>query len=206
MPDTPTRPVRFLTNFRDAAGVASRVETHLSEGLRDSRHPFHWPSLATVGVDGTPASRVVVLRGFDPALHTLSVHTDSRSAKVTELAANPRATLLFYDHGAQFQARAAVTVAIHHMDAVAEAGWANQRDSSRANYAEPHPPGVEMAPDAPVEPAPPVAVGDRDKFAQFIVLVCRIESMDLVELHPAGHRRARLSWDATGPRLVRVGA
>ena len=206
MSDTPTRPVRFLADFRDAAGVAARVEAHLSDGLRDSRHPFHRPSLATLGVDGTPAARVVVLRGFDAAKHTCTVHTDSRSAKVTELAANPRATLLFYDHPAQFQVRAVVTVTTHHLDEVAEAEWADQRDSSRANYAEPHPPGVEIDADAPVEPAPPVAVGDRAKFAQFAVLVCQIESMDLVELHPAGHRRARLSWGATGPKLVRVGA
>ena len=206
MPDSPTRPVRFLTDFRDAAGVAGRVEAHLSEGLRDSRHPFHWPSLATVGAGGTPASRVVVLRGFDAANHTLTVHTDSRSAKVTELTANPRATLLFYDHSAQFQVRAVVTVALHCMDELAEAEWRSQRDSGRANYAEPHPPGVELDADAPVEPAPPVAADDRAKFAQFTVLVCEIEAMDLLELHPAGHRRARLSWGPAGPTLVRVGA
>ncbi len=69
----------------------------LAEGARDGRSPFRTPALATLGRDGAPQLRTVVLRGFDPAARSLSIHTDRRSAKVAELAADPRAALHVYD-------------------------------------------------------------------------------------------------------------
>ena len=51
-------------------------------------------TLATADMDGRPAARIVLLKGFDES--GLLWYTDSRSDKGTQLAQNPQAALLFY--------------------------------------------------------------------------------------------------------------
>jgi pyridoxamine 5'-phosphate oxidase len=51
-------------------------------------------TLATADADGRPAARVVLLKGFDAAGFVFYTNYDSR--KGSELAANPRAALLFF--------------------------------------------------------------------------------------------------------------
>lgn len=51
-------------------------------------------TLATVGEDGTPTARIVLLKGLDP--RGLTFFTDYRSRKGKELDAHPRASLLFF--------------------------------------------------------------------------------------------------------------
>ena len=51
-------------------------------------------SLATVGPDGTPAVRMVLLKGFDPAGFVF--YTNHQSRKGEHLLAHPKAALLFH--------------------------------------------------------------------------------------------------------------
>ena len=51
-------------------------------------------ALATVGVDGQPSLRMVLLKGFDA--DGFVFYTNSESRKSLELTANPRAALLFW--------------------------------------------------------------------------------------------------------------
>jgi pyridoxamine 5'-phosphate oxidase len=51
-------------------------------------------ALATVGRDGTPAARMVIMRGFDR--RGFVFYTDCESPKGRELEASPRAALVFY--------------------------------------------------------------------------------------------------------------
>lgn len=51
-------------------------------------------TLATVGEDGRPAARTVLLKGFDD--NGFVFYTNTTSRKGRELAANPRAALCFY--------------------------------------------------------------------------------------------------------------
>jgi pyridoxamine 5'-phosphate oxidase len=51
-------------------------------------------ALATVGPDGRPSLRMVLLKGFDAAGFVFYTNLESR--KAAELAANPRAALLFW--------------------------------------------------------------------------------------------------------------
>ena len=51
-------------------------------------------SLATVGKDGTPSVRIVLLKGMSP--QGLTFFTDFRSRKGMDLDAHPRAALLFF--------------------------------------------------------------------------------------------------------------
>jgi pyridoxamine 5'-phosphate oxidase len=59
--------------------------SRLTGGVRDRRSPFHTPAIATIGLDGRPRMRTVVLRGADAGQGVLRFHTDLRGGKVAEI-------------------------------------------------------------------------------------------------------------------------
>lgn len=72
--------------------------------LEDARTDAKQPNpnamvLATVGADGQPSARVVLCKEIDAASASVVFHTNYDSRKGRELAANPRAALVFHwDH------------------------------------------------------------------------------------------------------------
>ena len=72
--------------------------------------------LATVGADGVPAARTVLLKGFDDA--GLRFFTSLGSAKAADLAANPVAALVFPWHAMSRQVRVVGAVEALDRDAV----------------------------------------------------------------------------------------
>ena len=60
-------------------------------------------TLATVSADGQPSARMVLLKGVDARGFTFFTNYDSRKGE--ELAANPRASLLFYWRSVERQVR-----------------------------------------------------------------------------------------------------
>ena len=182
MTETPTTPDRAL----DGAVAL------LARGVADRRHAFRTPTLATRGLDGAPSLRTVVLRGFDAAAWTLRFHTDRRSAKAAELAAEPRAMLHGYDPATQVQLRLAGRVSLHHDDALADSAWAAMPARSWLDYAAALRPGARVA-------EPPAAARDAASArANFLAAVMQVESIDWLLLAPHGHRRARFDRDAAG--------
>lgn len=174
------------------AAVLAMALDALARGAADRDSPFHTPTLATAGLDGAPALRTVVLRGFEPATRSLSIHTDRRSPKFAALAADPRAALHGYDAATRLQLRLAGRATLHLDDAIADAAWAASRKTSRMTYATEWAPGTAL----PAPPAAPEdALGGRRNFA---ALVLRVDSLDWLLLDPAGHCRARFDWAADG--------
>ncbi|MBY0335496.1 MAG: pyridoxamine 5'-phosphate oxidase family protein [Acetobacteraceae bacterium] len=164
----------------------------LARGVADRRSPFHTPALATIGADGAPEARTLVLRGFDPATRTVRLHTDVRAPKWAQLAADPRCALHLYDPGAQVQIRLRCVATRHDADAVAEAAWTASRSFSRLCYA------VEPGPATPV-PAPAAAPREEaNGRAHFGALVLRFDALEWLWLAHGGHRRARFAWGADG--------
>ncbi|MGG5808115.1 pyridoxamine 5'-phosphate oxidase family protein [Falsiroseomonas sp. CW058] len=182
-----------MRTLPDALAEAFR---HLARGVTDRRHPFHTPTLATIGTDGAPRARTLVLRGFDAAARTLRLHTDLRSGKAAELAADPRCALHLYDAAGGVQIRLAGRATLHRDDAVADAAWAGSRVMSRAVYAVEPGPGTPIA--APL-PAPSDAGAGRTRFA---VITVRFDSLDWLELAATGHRRARFDWTTGAPEAT----
>jgi hypothetical protein len=160
----------------------------LARGVADRRSAFHTPTLATIGTDGAPEARTVVLRGFEAASRTLRMHTDGRSAKAAELARDARCALHLYDAGAQLQLRLSGRAALHAEDTVAEQGWAGSRDFSRMCYA------IEPAPGTPIAAPPPAPRDAAAGRAAFCVILLRFDRLEWLELAAGGHRRARFTW------------
>ena len=69
-------------------------ETWFREALKSEPNDANAMTLSTVDADGMPDSRMVLLKGADAGGFTF--FTNTQSAKGTELAANPKAALLFH--------------------------------------------------------------------------------------------------------------
>lgn len=176
----------------DLAGSLAHAWAMLVRGAADRRHAFHTPTVATIGRDGAPRVRTVVLRGADPAARTLRFHTDARSAKAAELAADPRIAIHAYDAGAKLQLRLEGIAALHRDDGVADAAWAATRPFSRACYRLATAPGTPA--DDPLTALAEDGAGEeagRDAFVAVTVAVARLE---MLHLAATGHRRSAFAW------------
>ncbi len=91
--------------------------------------------VATVGPDGAPSQRTVLLKSFDE--HGFVFHTNYDSRKGHELAGNPRVSLLFYWAELERQVRIGGTAA-HTAPDESDAYWATRpRGSQLGSMASP---------------------------------------------------------------------
>ena len=184
----------FLADFTDANGTYEKASLWLHDGVSSSNHPFRLLTVATIGVDDLPNARLVVLRNFVQSTRTLEFHTDIRSPKVAQLHRNPHVCLLFYDPVVRFQLRIAATVQLYNNDDIAHHTWRTMSETSRSTYIVGVGPGGLLKGNVPAE-KPSFQAGDEAAaLANFVVVRCEFHEMDLLELHPEGHRRALLQW------------
>lgn len=162
----------------------------LVEGAADPASPFHTPTLANIGADGTPAVRTVVLRGFENATRWLEMHTDTRSAKFKDFSKNSAAAMHVWDAGRRVQLRVGGHVHLHVGDQVAKAAWTRLRAPSRATYS------VEPGPGTPIAaPHDTHVTGEESAFSVFCVMRMRVDSLEWLHLEHGSHARARFRWD-----------
>ena len=161
---------------------------HFTQGATDPGSPWRNLALGTVGLDGTPQIRTVVLRRF--AGLVLDVHTDTRSAKYLELRANQAATLHGWDAASAIQLRACGQARLHVDDTVASEAWATLRPQTRATYR------VQPGPGTPLAAADAVLPDATDAQARAVFCVIRLEvrALDWLHLAKDGNRRARFHW------------
>ena len=163
----------------------------LAEGADDPGSPWRNPALATVGPGQEPRVRTVVLRRFDPVARHLELHTDARSAKHTELLANPAAELHGWDAARRVQLRVAGTVGLHRDDAVAQAAWDRLRPASRDTYRVEPGPGTRLT-----TPDEASQAGEEAARSVFCVMRLAITQLEWLHLGQGSHRRARFTWAA----------
>lgn len=165
----------------------------LTRGAADRRSPCHTPVLATIGLDGRPRARIVVLRGFSPDSLEARVHTDARSDKIAEIERDPRVALGFYDPLAGMQIRLEGLARLHRGDSLAKAAWNNSQAMSRRCYAVEPGPGTRLrAAGDFVLPADDEAAGAGE--ANFTALVVGVERLEWLHLAASGHRRALFTF------------
>ena len=175
----------FYNDLDSAYAEAWRL---LDDGVTNAKAPFHLPAVATIGRDGDPRVRTVVLRAADSAGPWLQFHTDRRSPKVAEIQAQPRVALHFYDRAAKVQLRVRARAQVHAEDTVARAAWDKTRAFSRVCYRIDPGPGTPLeAPDGYAEPEPDdPEVG----FETFRVVRAHVAEIEWLYLAGKGHRRA----------------
>lgn len=179
--------------YDDAEKSLAEAWRLIEEGVGNRRSPFHTPVVATCGLDGSPQSRIVVLRDCDRHARTLRFHSDRRCQKVAQLGRDARASMLFFDPVAKIQLRVLGAASIHHDDAVSSAAWSNTRSFSRICYR------VQPGPGTPIEaPSDPEFQdggedddGGRDMFCAVMLSIHAIEWLFLAH---QGNRRLMFDW------------
>lgn len=161
------------------AGLWDAAWAMLERGATDRTAPARFLGLASVGQDGGAEARLVVLRDLSRAARTLTMYTDSASAKVAELRADPRATLLAWDPAQALQVRLRVNV---NARPGASSDWNALPDPMRAAYGGTPPPGTPIAApeDWQARPDP----------ARFTILTADLRQMEILHLGVDQHRRA----------------
>jgi hypothetical protein len=178
----------------DLRAVLAGIWDRLERGVTDRRSAFHAPTLATLGLDGRPRARTVVLRGTERADRTLRFHCDARSDKFAELDAEPRVALHAYDAASKFHVRAEGVATLHRADTVADRAWNASRPASRVGY------GTEPAPGSVIERGDAYALPADDEAvaagrANFAAVVVKVRTFEYLHLAFAGHRRARFRFE-----------
>jgi len=184
--------------FDSLEEIRADCARRLARAARDRKSPMHTPVIVTADVD----ARVMVLRAFDPASHTLRLHTDIRAPKVQAIAANPRVAAVFYDREAKIQIRARGQAWIETSGPVADAAWAASTNFARRCYLG-EGPGVAspvatsgLPPEfEDVVPDEAQLVSARENFA---VLLITVESLDWLYLAHTGHLRAQFTRASEG--------
>lgn len=162
-------------------GFHDQAWKRLARGVADRRAAARHPTLATVGLNGGAEARTVVLRAADRTDGMLELHTDRDSEKVAELHANPAASLHIWDLRVRMQIRLRVLIRCHQ-GALATERWQQVPSVSRWAY------GGNPAPGGLIHrPTDYRADTDVDRF---MLLLCTVQSMELLHLAEDGHRRA----------------
>jgi len=174
-------------------GVLDGLWSRIGNAMDGRWGPWALPALVTVADDGSPRARVLALRAVDPLARRFVFHTDARSDKLRDVAAEARVALLFFDRDAAVQVRFDGTCDVHHADPVAAAAWRDVSGLRRAACA------VEAEPGSPLDAAQPYATlaaasGDDAGFTNFAVLTIDVDAIDWLWLGPQDMRRARFAW------------
>jgi pyridoxamine 5'-phosphate oxidase len=183
--------------YNDLTQSLTHAWALLARGTADRRSAFHTPSIASIGLDGAPTQRTMILRKADSQARTLRFHTDIRSAKIAESQQNPRVSILGYSVSDKIQLRLSGVAHIEKHSELADNVWANMRDQSRVGYAQQDMPGKAI--DAPDMTVPPIELRADEPLAEiarehFCLFIVEINCIDWVYLNVSGNRRAQFSW------------
>ena len=175
----------------DLAALKVRIWDELRHAVDDRSHPWRTPVLATRDGDGADA-RTVVLRDANEAARSLVFYADARSGKVAQIAQYPVATLVCWSSALGWQLRLRCKLEVSTDGLAVSSRWAKLQNSRSAqDY---------LSPLAPGEPLREIAREERGSREHFAMVNAQVESLDWLELHPDGHRRAL--FDAAGGRWV----
>lgn len=149
----------------------------------DVTHPFRFLTLSTSGEDGRIHSRMLVLREVT-AENTLIVYTDSRSAKVSHIASNSEAGILFWDPKRKVQLSLNVTI----KEIKDEESLKRYRDKVNGKARESY--TTIYAPGTPVDhPDEGRSFHEFEENNYFAVLACSIYRITALELGREKHLR-----------------
>jgi hypothetical protein len=160
--------------------IEDAVWRELSAAPNDQQHPWRTLVLATADAQHADA-RLVVLRHTDTAKRRLTFFTDARAAKVRQIEAQPVGNLVAWSPALGWQLRLRAHLEVHRDGLAVSSHWARLKLSPAA-----HDYLSALAPGSVLDNA----LGARGERAHFALIVARVLSIDWLELHPEGQRRA----------------
>lgn len=184
------------------ADIDASAWTELEAASVRPESGFRYLNLCSVDSENKPQARMVVLRRVDVAMRVLEFHTDVRSPKWLELAANPHVTILGYCAQTRLQFRLQGRVELHAAGSeLANVAWERLPAWTRRTYAG-GPPGDERAFEVIDTIAPLESANDTDGKVHFGVVTFQAEALDWFQLRRQDNRRARFTYDEVGSLSV----
>lgn len=192
-----------MKRYSDLNELVNHIWDVLEIGAQAPAHPYHTPTLGTVGTNG-PSLRTVILRQVAPQERSLIFHSDSRARKIKEIQNNSRITWLFWSPDSNEQLRLMGEASLHFDDELANSVWQSSHPKSLKIYMKPIAPGTEI--DDPQSGLPEgvesAKLSNHDEVEEgrkyFAVVRTRIDEIDFVHLHKDGNYRAHFKWGQQG--------
>ncbi|MAN61705.1 MAG: pyridoxamine 5'-phosphate oxidase [Parvibaculum sp.] len=193
--------------YEDLNSVQTTWREMLLGAVSERTHPFKKPVLTTIGLNGGPKARIIILRDLDLEGRSIRLHTDARSDKVAEIGKNPNVMLAFYDPAQEIQIQVSGDATVHRHDTYADAAWRGAAPSSRRAYLAEWEPGTPLSGPASGLPADVEGkIPSEERLEQgrsnFAAIRMVFEQVDWLFLSPTGNRRARFvvksnNWTGT---------
>ena len=120
--------------------ILKELKEELQKGAHDHGHPFHYFTMATMGVDKFARLRLLGLRNVSEDLQ-MTFFTDKRSKKVLHIKENNRVSLLFYDPIKLVQLRIEGIARINTNQYEIKKSWEEVGTESRKDYISKEAPG-----------------------------------------------------------------
>ena len=177
-----------LPCYDDLDATLREAWGRLVRGVKDRRSGFHTLVLASLGEDGAPEARTLVLRKVDPVARSVRFHSDWRSRKIASLKRQPRVAVHGYCAASKMQLRLSGVALLHDPQTqVAQEAFARSQEKSQLCYAQAQAPGLELT--------APSDVGQMDGGAEnFSVIEIAVDRLEWLYLNAQGHRRALFTW------------
>lgn len=175
--------------------ILDEVWAMLARGLTDRSAASRLPTLVTVGANGEPSARTIVLRDCRREDRRLVFFADARSEKIREIEARPTVALHLHEPASSTQLRLSGVARVHRAsagDPIALAAWEGTPEGARSVYRTVQPPttAVDDHGDIALDPT----MGAR----HFAVLALEIIRIEYLRLTDEPHQRARFEWDGAG--------
>lgn len=169
----------------------------LGRAAGDPQSGFRYVTLCSIDLIQRPQARTVVLREVNPKERLLDFHTDIRSAKWEELAANPHASVLGYCPHTRCQLRLTGEVTLFGSDQeLTSTAWESLPSWTRTTY-QGGPPGDEAALGTSEGPEPDTR-DESDGKQVFGVIRFKATCLDWFQLQRQNNRRALFDYNKAG--------
>tara|TARA_Y100000590_G_scaffold83493_1_gene93085 strand:+ start:267 stop:869 length:603 start_codon:yes stop_codon:yes gene_type:complete len=183
-------------NIHDLENIYNRENDYIIDGIKDSKNPYHFFTLATLN-NITPQSRTIVLRDYDVNSKTISFNADYRSPKIKQLLKNKECAVLFYDNSRKIQIRFDCLATIFYNDTKSKQAWDKTQLQSRKCYMGVYTPSIvldEYNPNIPIKylKRDPDENDSHAGYKNFAFIKLQIQSSDILELHHDGHIRFKV--------------
>jgi hypothetical protein len=158
----------------------------IQRGTVDRKSPFKLPALST-STDNKVFQRIVVARRFIEHDQSLIIYTDYESQKYHQLKTNPSCSLLFWDPKKRLQVQVAGDA--YFLDDKLNY-WDKLNENQKKDYV--------------INPLPGTEISSSDSYSydsaehRFEVISIHFKTLDVLELSPDGHRRAKSILNKNG--------
>jgi hypothetical protein len=157
--------------------------------------------LATIGEDGKPKLRTIVLRSFDRQSATLTFITDSRSPKVREIEKHRWVSLVGFDPANTIQLRMEGEAFVGEREDHRRDLWNSLRPHTLAMFRQALGPGTALGKAANLrERTLTRQSSEQDRYNHFCVVRVRLTLLDWLDLSGETHLRYRYQRSRNGWR------